>query len=288
MAFIKNYEDIRSNSNRQYIRRGVLDFLSGVQEIVSRVAPINEENRIQFLYIHHVFEDEEKALRDLLIHLREEYKFISYSDAVKKILTANIDDKYICFSSDDGFKNNIKAASIFDEFGVKCCFFICPNIVGVKDYNKLNEFTRKRLNMAAVEFMGWNEIEELKKNGHEIGGHTLNHAKLSEVEFPQAEDEIRQSYEIILKELGDVTHFAWPYGRFFHFNETLKNIVFEAGYKSCASAERGCHINSVPLDFRQLCIRRDHLVLDWPIRHVKYFLARNSKKLISSNNLFPY
>jgi hypothetical protein len=85
----------------------------------------------------------------------------------------------------------------------------------------------------------------------------------------------------------NVKHFAWPYGRFFHFSESKKNIVFNLGFKSCASAERGCHTNLNTDNYQDLIIRRDHIVLDWPIRHIEFFLIQNARKMQKINNFFP-
>ncbi len=96
--------------------------------------------RIQFLYIHHIFKDEEKRLEALLETLSRHHHFASYSASVDMILRGRIDKPYICLSSDDGLKNNTRAADIMDRFGAKACFFICPGIIGEKDPGKLADF----------------------------------------------------------------------------------------------------------------------------------------------------
>ncbi|MBK6371009.1 MAG: hypothetical protein IPF64_14610 [Flavobacteriales bacterium] len=59
------------------------------------------------------------------------------------------------------------------------------------------------------------------------------------------------------------------------------------GFESCASAERGCHIGNGAVPSNSLCLRRDHVVLDWPLGHVRYFLANNALNANAANNLFP-
>ncbi len=66
-----------------------------------------------------------------------------------------------------------------------------------------------------------------------------------------------------------------------------REIVFNSGFTSCATAERGCHINHDRLLLNhELYIRRDHVILDWSIDHIFSLLANNSKKATIYNNLF--
>ena len=74
--------------------------------------------------------------------------------------------------------------------------------------------------------------------------HTFGHINIAETNMNEVEDNINQSFELINKRCGEVSHFAYPYGRFFHFNRKAYDLVFKAGFISCASAERGCHISS--------------------------------------------
>ena len=99
---------------------------------------------------------------------------------------------------------------------------------------------------------------------------------------------MQETYRILNERCGHVKHFAFPYGRFFHFNDIGRKAVFDAGYITCATAERGCHINPVsPISAEQLCIRRDHTVLGWDINHIMYFLINNAKNVRVNNNFYP-
>ena len=140
-----------------------------------------------------------------------------------------------------------------------------------------------------MEFLTWKDVEILQKDGHEIGSHTFSHINVAETDPALIERELFDSYDMIMHQCGEVKHFAYPYGRYFHFNNAGKDLVFSTGYKSCASAERGCHVVGPEgiKDFRDLLIRRDHIILDWPLNHVLYFLARNSMNSDIRNNSFP-
>tara|TARA_B100001250_G_C19663742_1_gene728293 strand:- start:761 stop:964 length:204 start_codon:yes stop_codon:yes gene_type:complete len=55
-------------------------------------------------------------------------------------------------------------------------------------------------------------------------------------------------------------------------------IVFKSGYESCASAERGCNVETkTKIMKEELLIRRDHIVCSWHFNLVRHFLIKNAK-----------
>ncbi len=294
MGFIDTYKELREiekYSLRQKLRNTVIQPISYIYNKLNDIDHLFSQPRVQFLYIHHVFKDEETAFEKLVERLSLSHHFISHSEAVNKILSGNIDKPYIAISSDDGLKNNINAANILDRFGIKGCFFICPEIIDEKRQDVIAQFSRQRLHFPPVEFMSWVDIEKLMRHGHEIGGHTMNHVNLAGINEAEAKAEIEVCYKKIVEKCGSVKHFAYPYGRFSHFNNQARKLVFETGFESCASAERGCHIPGkahqkiLPGD---LLIRRDHVVLNWSLEQIQFFMLRNIKLANFSQNYFPY
>lgn len=291
MKYYDNYSEIKTLqpfSIRGHMRTialnglSIIDRIKGVQNDLSK-------NRIQFLYIHHVFKDEEEKLDRLLEQLARNHTFISYSEAVNKILNRTIDKPYISFSSDDGLKNNLRAAEIFNGYGAKACFFVSPGIIDNSDYETIKNFCRTRIKFPPVEFLIWSDIERLQKMGHEIGAHTMEHINIANTKAEKIIEDCKMSFDILKYRCGEVKHFAFPYGRFFHFSEIGRKAVFASGFVSCASAERGCHVNPVKnILTEELCILRDHVILDWDINHIMYFIAKNSRKASPVNNYFPY
>jgi peptidoglycan/xylan/chitin deacetylase (PgdA/CDA1 family) len=291
MKYFDNYHEIKKLKPpglRGSLRNLALTGLSIADKLTGIEGHLNNP-RVQFLYIHHVFKDEEVKLEALLKKLALHHQFISYSEGVDKILKGKIDRPYVCISSDDGFKNNVKAAEILNRYNASGCFFINPFIVEQQSFDKIEKYCKNRLNFPPVEFMDWRDIERLQNMGHEIGSHTMEHINVAITEKDVFIEDCKKTFDLLKKNTGEAKHFAFPYGRFFHFNEIGREIVFNTGFLSCASAERGCHINHDRLLLNQeLCILRDHIILDWDIDHVFHFLAANSKKATPSNNLFPY
>jgi len=290
MTYIDTYGGIKKHekfSLRSLVRKNALDVLGFVNDLKN--GNTLKKARIQFLYIHHLFKDEEKGLRNLIDFLNKDHLFISYSDAVVRILSNKIDNAYICFSSDDGLKNNIELSKILDEYGIKACFFICPSITGEKDHNKLKAFCKEKLEFPEVEFLDWKDVDYILKSGHEIGSHTMTHINLSETPANIVEDELQQSYKILQEYCGNIEHFAYPYGRYFHITEQARKLIFRTGYVSCASAERGCHVLQYALPEREkLLIRRDHIIANWNLKHIKYFLRQSAVRKNLQQNDFPF
>ncbi|GHB31307.1 hypothetical protein GCM10008106_10030 [Mongoliitalea lutea] len=245
--------------------------------------------RIQFLYFHHLFKDEEQNFKKTLTFLAKAHEFISYSEAIQKILTNTIDKPYIVFSSDDGLKNNLRAAAILEEYGAVACFFINPSIIGERSYQKIEGFCKERLIFPTVDFMDWKDVEFLLKQGHEIGSHTMNHINIAEEPIERVREELLESKEMITKKIGEVMHFAYPYGRFFHFNEQARKLCFELGYQTVASAERGSHVNGPrEITLQELCIRRDQVIFGWDMHEINFFLVQSARKACFDNSFFPY
>jgi peptidoglycan/xylan/chitin deacetylase (PgdA/CDA1 family) len=240
---------------------------------------------VQGVYLHHLFPEEEDGFRNLLRALSRDHYLISYSAAVDRIKSGEIDRPYICFSFDDGLRQCLRIGQILSEFGVSGCFFICPSLVGETDGAKLKDICENRFGMPAMDLLDWDEVERLLKDGHEIGSHTLNHQVLSRLSERQVQDEVAGSHEFLAHRLGGVRHFAWPEGRFVHFSPAAARIVYDVGFDSCASAERGCHTH--PPSSPVFCVRRDYISAQLPLSHALYFLAKNSLTVMPESNGWP-
>jgi peptidoglycan/xylan/chitin deacetylase (PgdA/CDA1 family) len=290
-VFFETYAEVKAempSGLRGWLRDLALRGLTLTHSRAATEAALSKP-RVQFLYIHHVFRDEESALRRLLDFLMRQHTFISYSEAVDRIWNDRITNPFIAVSSDDGFRNNLAAGKILNEYGISGCFFINPGITELKQYDDIARHCRDTLFFPPVEFLNWDEVTELKKLGHEIGAHTMKHMDIGATPASQVADDLAACHEIISRRCGEARHFAFPYGRFSNFNREGREACFRSGFISCATAERGCHVGAGrKLNPEELCIRRDHVVLDWKPGHTTYFLVQNARRASPENNFFPY
>lgn len=233
----------------------------------------NKMNHIQFIYLHSVYQDQKQTLRSLIKDLAKSYQFISYSEAVDRIQKNNIDGNYACFSLDDGFKNNLNAVEVFNEYRISACFFICPAYVGLTDESKIEQICRDVFNSKPLAFLNWDDLEKMKEMGHEIGGHTLSHINIALSSADKVKEEVDACFQLLSDRFGNKIHFAYPYGRFQDCTKKYFELIQTMGFVSVASAERGCHVENEQKG--QFLIRREHVLLNWKNSHIEFFLKRN-------------
>src|SRR5689334_641304 len=68
----------------------------------------------------------------------------------------------VSLTFDDGLASAPYAAQQLDQRGMKGTFYINSAMVGTSGY-----------------YTTWTQIDQIKANGHEIGGHTLHHVNLT-------------------------------------------------------------------------------------------------------------
>jgi FkbM family methyltransferase len=280
----ENSTDLDARPLRRAARHIALDVLA-TGSLVTGDRGALRTPRVQHLFLHHVFPDEEAPFVAHVEALSRDHTIISYSDAIERVWTGDIDAPYVALSFDDGLRSCVRAGELLSERGVSACFFVVGAMVGQNDPAVVGKFCRQRLSMPPTDFLTWDDCEHLVELGHEIGSHTMTHARLADLDSQGLADEIDASHELLQRRLGSARHFAWPYG---HYADAFPGVVERvraAGFDSCAANERGAHASAA--DPATLCVRRDHLLARWPQRHVRWFLTRNSKRLGAEPSTFP-
>lgn len=246
-------------------------------------------NRVQFLVMHEVPRSEEERFLRLLERLRKAHRFISYSEAVDRIAAGAIDAPYLSLTFDDGFASCRRTAQVLHREGIRACFFLCPSIIGETSESRIRDFCRNRLNEERVRpFLSWRDVDAILADGHEIGGHTMTHANLAQCGGDQLPTEIGDCYRSLERAAGAVSHFCWPFGHFDHISPSAAQAVFDAGFRTCGSSERGCHVAALEGSLRELCLRRDYLLAGTPAWELEYFLARNAVRSSVEQNHWPF
>lgn len=90
---------------------------------------------------------------------------------------------------------------------------------------------------ARLPIMGWEEVRALRREGLDIGAHTLTHPFLSRLAPAQQEAEIRGSREEIADAIGErVASFAYPYG---DRDAATVRAVAQAGFTIAVTSDAG-------------------------------------------------
>ncbi|MFZ1693845.1 MAG: polysaccharide deacetylase family protein [Flavobacteriales bacterium] len=289
MPFVERYAEIKAQESRNLravARHSALDALALAQRLRGKTAEALALPRVQFLYIHHTFTDELHALEAMVRDLARTHTFISYSEAVERVRQGRMDKPYLCVSSDDGFRNNLDGARVLRDLGISACFFINPALIGLSDEAEVARICTERFHLPPVRFLNRSELDELAAMGHEIGSHTWEHLNMARISPQELAEDVQRSRRTLIEWMGKADHFAYPYGRFTDFTAAGYQAVLAAGHTSCATAERGCHSGTAPIAAHELLIRRDHIILDWPLAHIRYFLAANALRGNATGNPF--
>jgi len=153
---------------------------------------------------------------------RLDYNVITLDELVKGI---RVDKKFsrntVVITFDDGYKDNyLYAFSRLKKYNFPAIIFIPPDL------------------MEKENFLTWDEIREMLKNDISFGGHTRTHKYLPEIKNKkELISEIAGCKRILEAKLKQpVDYFCYPIGG---FNEEIKQIVKEAGYKGACTTNRG-------------------------------------------------
>jgi len=278
-----------SNSVRTLFREWALNALAWKSLFQGNLGNFEPTPVVQLILIHRIAPEEEKPFASFLQWLVAHYEVVSYSAAIESIQSGSGNRPKVAISFDDGRKDNLAAAKILNDHGMSGCFFICPDVIGETDRSKVEKYCRERMLWSAPkEFISWSDLVQLKDLGHEIGNHSNGHYVMADLDTDKFVDEVNSGREKLAHKLGPVKHFAWPYGRFFHFKKKWVGKVAELGHKSCASAERGAHLPNFNLpNPTSFCLRRDRLDMSWKPAHWKYFLSKSTRNPITLEQAWP-
>ncbi len=130
-------------------------------------------------------------------------------------------EKPILITFDDGYLDNYtNAYPIMKKYGFTATIFLVTNKVGHEE-----------------NFMTWDQVRTMQKDGFVFGSHTVSHAALTKVSHDQAMMELSDSRKEMEHQLGVKTrYFAYPTGV---YNHQIEEMVKLAGYKAAFTIRYG-------------------------------------------------
>ena len=147
---------------------------------------------------------------------------------------------------DDGFANVFSnALKSLLKHGFGATQFIVVDMIG-----KQNEWDVKHGHPPEA-LMDHSQIREWIAAGHSIGSHTLTHRNLTRLTCAEAREQIAGSKKK-LEDLfqTEIRHFCYPHGR---WNQSLRDMVEEAGYQTACTTAFGVNSPQVPpLELRRV------------------------------------
>ncbi len=128
--------------------------------------------------------------------------------------------KPVVITFDDGYADNYwTALPILQKYGMKATVFIITGQVGQPDY------------------LSWEQIAHMQRQGMEIGSHTVNHVTLTEIPPDERNHEIAAAKAALDANLDEAVEFlAYPFGQ---YDIALYPLLRQAGYKGACSGVIG-------------------------------------------------
>lgn len=140
---------------------------------------------------------------------------------------AALPDRSVVFTFDDGYCDNFRNdMPLLLKYGFSGAFFIPTAFVGTN--RLLNHDAARGGRPEDDRVLTWDEIRAMRDAGMEIGGHTRNHAVLTEVSSDVAWDEIHGCMDDLKQNIGAGKYF-FCYPKNF-FNAEAVEMVRRAGF----------------------------------------------------------
>lgn len=167
------------------------------------------------------------------------YHTLRLSDAVDHLRQGKpFPEKSLVITFDDGYQSVFdEAYPVLLEYGMSAMIFLT---VGKEVSLRLTTDRLPSLNGRSM--LSWEQIGDMKRNGIDIGAHTLTHADLTSLPVEHVEEEIYESKSIIEDALSaPVNCFSYPFGR---YDERSRKIVKRLFACACTDqfglVKKGC------------------------------------------------
>jgi peptidoglycan/xylan/chitin deacetylase (PgdA/CDA1 family) len=196
--------------------------------------PVNARGTFDIVcFMYHRFGDSRypstnistQLFKSHLQYLRENnFNVITFGEAIKRISGGEkIEGKTIVITIDDAYSSfNKNALPLLNQFGFKATLFVNTETVGSPDY------------------MDWEELKALVKDGFEIGNHSHSHAYFLNREEGMIDffnEDVSYSRKLLEEKMGiNPGIFAYPYGE---YNEKLLEAAAGLGFQAAVSQHSG-------------------------------------------------
>jgi peptidoglycan/xylan/chitin deacetylase (PgdA/CDA1 family) len=156
-----------------------------------------------------------------------------------------INDRFICITFDDGFRNNLTVAwPILKKYGYSAHFFITTDAIGKKDPYPWDDWFRGEEHLSSPEKVGMDlmplsahDIKKLVDEGATIGSHSHRHVFMTNFNRDELMSDVQKSKDILEEISGmKIDTIAYPIGR---FDQVVVDTLKQTGYKWAFSVKSG-------------------------------------------------
>lgn len=196
------------------------------------------------------------------------YQGLSMS-ALQPYLRGEKSGRVVGITFDDGYRNNLtNALPVLSKNAFSSTCYAVSGLVGKTNIWDLDVGIEQTSLMTADELRAW------LAGGQEIGAHTRNHARLTQIGESASLEEIRGSKADLESLLGEaVSHFCYPYGS---YDPLHVKQVQVAGFASATTTSRGrATVASNPFELPRVPVLRATTL---PVFLLKLFSAYEDRK----------
>ncbi|CCO48812.1 putative Glycosyltransferase fused with Polysaccharide deacetylase [Vibrio nigripulchritudo SOn1] len=254
-------ENVSRTIRENYELDSIVEQLEGIYQDVT-VTKLRKEMPI-IMYHRFIRDDSEKGINGTFMHIdmlekhfqlikKMGFETVTFEDLKDKgfIHRLSPGKRFIMITVDDGFKDNHELLlPLLKKYNFKAVLYaVTGETYNRWDVEGVETPDRK------VELMSREQLKEMSDSGLvEVGGHTLTHPKLSQLDEAQQRHEIKANKEELEALLGkSLTSFAYPYG---DHNEDTKRISKELGYDFSVATNSGPHaLHQDPYQIRRIAI----------------------------------
>jgi peptidoglycan/xylan/chitin deacetylase (PgdA/CDA1 family) len=161
------------------------------------------------------------------------------------------------------------------ELQVPGLFYLVTNFVGLNlapDDSAARKIFNFQGENTSLDFMSWEDCQQLIHHGMTIGSHTDNHVRLADHDEATIRQELKHSKDKIEQQLGiQCIHFCAPYGvpgADFQI-ERDSELAQAAGYHTFATGQRG----AMSFGDKAAVLKRDHMMAGAGNHQHRYFMA---------------
>ena len=124
----------------------------------------------------------------------------------------------VSLTFDDGDADNFAVAPVLEQYGLKATWYIPSGLIGQTGY------------------MTWDQLHQLADNGHEIGGHSLDHRNIGDLHGVDLKHQVCDDRTNLIRHGFTALSFAYPYGG---YSDEASTVVEECGYLDARTIAAG-------------------------------------------------
>lgn len=166
-----------------------------------------------------------------------DYKVISLNEAIDMIFNIqSIDENYVVLTFDDGCEKFYDITfPVLDKFNFPSTIYPIAGYLG--KHAIINGYVHPGLKILSKKM-----LFDLSQLGVEIGAHTMNHFKLTQVDNITAFNQVKISKDTIEAIIGkNINSFSFPHG---DYNNDVVEIVSQAGFTNALTCISGSANNA--------------------------------------------